>query len=111
MWIRALPDEARTARPSIARRIAFEASPLEVRMFNVGEGEAILLVLPDGRAWLIDGGTSNSLTTNAKLGQLLIDYLRSRSLRLEACVASHPHADHVGALATILGGGSALARR
>jgi competence protein ComEC len=71
-------------------------------MFSVGEGEAILLKFPGGRVWLIDGGSTNSLRTNARLGQLLIGYLEARGLTLEACVASHPHVDHAGALATIL---------
>lgn len=102
MWIRALQDEARSARPGAARRHLFDASHLEVRMLSVGEGEAILLIFPGGRAWLVDGGSTNSLATNDRLGQLLIGYLEARGLMLEACVASHPHVDHVGALATIL---------
>ncbi len=102
MWIRALEDEARSARPGIARQSSFAASNLEVRMFSVGEGEAILVVFPGGRTWLIDGGTTNSLSPNERLGQLLVGHLEARGLTLEACVASHPHVDHAGALATIL---------
>jgi competence protein ComEC len=76
-------------------------------MFSVGEGEAILVIFPGGRTWLIDGGTTNNLGPNERLGQLLLAYLEGRGLTLEACVASHPHVDHAGALATILTGGSA----
>jgi competence protein ComEC len=76
-------------------------------MFSVGHGEAILLIFPGGRTWLVDGGTSNSLGPNEQLGRLLLGYLEARGLTLEACVASHPHVDHVGALATILASGSA----
>jgi competence protein ComEC len=75
-------------------------------MFSVGEGEAILLIFPGRRTWLIDGGTTNSLGPNERLGQLLVGYLEGRGLTLEACVASHPHVDHAGALATILSSGS-----
>jgi competence protein ComEC len=75
-------------------------------MFSVGEGEAILLVFPGGRTWLIDGGSTNNPGPNQKLGHLLVAYLEGRGLSLEACVASHPHADHVGSLATILTSGS-----
>lgn len=106
MWIRALEDEARGARPGATRRASFAASSLEVRMFSVGEGEAILVIFPGGRTWLIDGGTTNQLGPNERLGRLLVGYLENRSLTLEACLPSHPHVDHAGALATILSSGS-----
>lgn len=50
MFLRVLDDEARNARPSAARRAAFASSHLEVRMFNVGHGEAILIVFDDSQA-------------------------------------------------------------
>lgn len=106
MWIRALADEARATRPEAARQAAFAASSLEVRMFSVGEGEAILVIFPGARAWLVDGGTGNSAATNGRLGRILLGYLERRGLMLEACLASHPHVDHAGALATILSSGS-----
>jgi competence protein ComEC len=107
MWIRALEDEARSAQPGATRRTSFEASSLEVRMFSVGEGEAIVVIFPGGRTWLIDGGSTNNLAPNERLGQLLVSYFEDRGLMLEACVPSHPHVDHAGALTTILASGSA----
>ena len=106
MWIRALENEARVARPRAERRSSFQASCVELRMFNVGHGEAILVSFPGARAWLIDGGNTNNRTPNERLGQLLVRYLEDRNLTLEACVASHPHVDHAGALETILTSGS-----
>jgi beta-lactamase superfamily II metal-dependent hydrolase len=106
IWIRALADEAHGARPSAPRRVSFYAAHLEVRMFSVGEGEATLIVFPGGKAWLVDGGTTNSAGPNAQLAGLLVAYLERRGLTLEACVASHPHIDHAGALETILRSGS-----
>src|SRR2546428_9783310 len=106
MWICELEDEARDAQPRAVVRDSFEASNLEVRMFNVGEGEAILVIFPDRRTWLIDGGTTNNLQPNETLGELLVGYLEGHALTLEACVASHPHVDHAGALATLLSSGS-----
>jgi competence protein ComEC len=106
VWIRALENESRSAQPGAARRASFAASNLEVRMFNVGEGEAILIVHPDKRTWLVDGGVTNSLGPNAQLAQLLQHYLERNGLTLEACVASHPHVDHAGALASLLTSGS-----
>lgn len=77
-------------------------SVLEVRMFNVGAGEAILVIFPPSRAWLVDGGTTNGDAKNEILGEKLADYLKSNNLKLEALVASHPHKDHVGAVAYLL---------
>lgn len=102
MWIRALEDEARAASPGAARRASFAASHLELRMFAVGDGEAILIVFPDRQAWLVDGGTTNNSAPNKRLGELLVEHLRRRGLTLAACLPSHPHVDHAGALATIL---------
>lgn len=106
MWIRALPNEARGARPKAARRASFDAEHLEVRMFNVGHGEAILVIFPNGQAWLVDGGNTNSKSPNDELADLLVRHLEARGLTLEACVASHPHVDHAGALDPILSSGS-----
>ena len=49
----------------------FFASCLEIRMFNVGEGELVLLVFPNDRAWLVDGGSSTGTTINGKLATAL----------------------------------------
>src|SRR5262249_9386300 len=107
MFLKVLENEAHNASPSATRKASFESSHLEVRMFNVGEGEASLLVFPDKRTWLIDGGSSNSQSLNHSLGTQIVAYLETAGLTLEAFVPSHPHVDHVGALATILASGSA----
>ncbi len=105
MFMKVLEDEARNARPNAARRAKFEETHLEVRMFNVGHGEAVLLVFDGERAWIIDSG-SNSKPRNALLGQRLIEYLEEQNLTLEVIVPSHPHFDHAGAFETILGSSS-----
>src|SRR5213593_3755529 len=102
MFLKVVEDEAGEARPSADRRTGFDGSALEVRMFNVGGGEAILLVFPENRAWLVDGGSSDSAGRNEVLGNGLVDYLTERKLVLEAFVPTHPHVDHVGAVGTIL---------
>lgn len=100
---------AKRARPSAARRAAFEREHLELRVFNVGDGEAILLVFPGRRAWLIDGGSGSGPARNERLGRELAAYLRQRGLVLHALVPSHPHRDHAGALAPLLRARPALA--
>jgi competence protein ComEC len=101
-FIKVTESTARTAHPNAVRRAKFANSHLEVRMFNVGDGEAILIAFPNRRAWLVDGGSGSGATKNLTLGQQLAAHIQQRNLILEALVPSHPHKDHVGAVAALL---------
>src|SRR6266508_1134929 len=101
-FLKITESKATTAHPNATRRTKFTNSHLEVRMFNVGDGEAILIAFPNRRAWLIDGGTGVGTAHNHTLGQQLAAHLQQRNLTLEALVPSHPHKDHVGAVAPLL---------
>ena len=105
MFLRVIEDGARNVRPRKALRRLFEDSHLEVRMFNVGHGEAILLIFDDERAWLMDCG-SNSQPRNQRLGESILAYLEERHLVLDTIIAAHPHFDHAGAVETILNSSS-----
>src|SRR5262249_13750881 len=108
-YLKVTESSARIAHPDAARRTSFANSHLEVRMVNVGKGEAILITSPNGRAWLVDGGCGNGNSKNQTLGQKLAAHLRQSNLALEALVPSHPHKDHVGAVASLLSAGPPLA--
>jgi len=41
---------------------------------------------------------TNNKSPNDELAELIVKHLKARSLTLEACVASHAHVDHVGAI-------------
>ena len=101
-FLRVLENRARNARPSTERRAAFAADHLEVRMFNVGRGEAILVVFPNNRAWLVDGGSTNSQNRSDLLADRLLGYLGQEGLTLDALVLSHGHIDHAGAASPLL---------
>ncbi|MBI3416468.1 MAG: MBL fold metallo-hydrolase [Verrucomicrobia bacterium] len=107
-YLKLTESKAQTAHPGAARRTKFANSQLEVRMFNVGDGEAILIAFPNRRAWLVDGGSGNGNAKNQTLGQQLAAHLRQRNLTLEALIPSHPHKDHVGAVASLLAAGPPL---
>lgn len=94
--------KTKDARPSSKRFADLKRSCLEVRMFNVGGGEAIFIVLPDKQTWLVDGGSTNSPARNEELGGKLASYLKSNKLKLTGLLPSHPHFDHVGAVAPLL---------
>ncbi len=108
-YLKVTASKALTAHPSASRRTKFANSHLEVLMFNVGDGEAVLIAFPNRRAWLVDGGSGSGTAKNLELGRRLSTHLRERDLVLEALVPSHPHKDHLGALAALLRAGPPLA--
>lgn len=60
---------------------------LQARFFDVGQGDAALVDLPDGQRWLVDTGRSPAL----------LPTLRRRGVRhLDKLILSHPDADHAG---------------
>ena len=63
-----------------------------LRFLDVGEGAATLIQVPHGPTVLIDGGP-----------QPLADELRARGVRaVDLLVLSHPHADHIDGLASVV---------
>lgn len=70
---------------------------LHLYLLDIGQGDALLLVSPNGRRLLIDGGPSPAALL-AQLGRLTAPWDR----RLDLVLLSHPDADHVGGLPEVL---------
>lgn len=70
---------------------------LHVHTLDVGQGDAILVVTPNGRRMLVDGGPSPSAVLDG-LGRRFPPWDR----RLDVVVLTHPDADHVGGLPAVL---------
>lgn len=79
---------------------AFHSSQfLEIRMFNAGNGEIVLLTMPDRRSvWIVDAGSGAKINAPASA---IVDFLGSQ-LVLRGVVLSHPHQDHGRAIAKVL---------
>lgn len=67
-----------------------------LHVFDVGQGDAILIEAPNGNQVLIDGGPDASVL--AKLGAVLPFWDRS----LDLVILTHPHADHLDGLVEVL---------
>ncbi len=92
---------------SAATKSALRGNCLEMTMFSVGGGEAILL-RRGKQVVLVDGGAGDE-EENVPLGNFLADYLArpSNKFKLVALVASHPHTDHLNANLPLLNKGGA----
>jgi competence protein ComEC len=85
-----------------ARSAGRSTGVLRVTALDVGQGDANLVELPDGAAWLFDAGgmVGNPIDTGAAV---VVPVLRAkRRSRLDVVVLTHPHPDHFGGLAAVL---------
>ena len=75
---------------------------LRITAIDVGQGDAIVVELPDGEAMLVDGG--GALTGGPDPGaREVVPWLALRRRdHLVAVVLSHPHPDHAGGLPAVL---------
>ncbi len=88
---------ARTVAATLALTIALLlglAAALEIHLVDVGQGDGVLIALPDGRHVVVDAGNDDGA---------MLRYLRANGVTaLALVVASHAHADHIGGLPSVL---------
>jgi competence protein ComEC len=85
----------------VARHEGAPVGQLRVTALDVGQGDALLVDLPDGRLLAVDGG--GMVGSPVDLGaRVLLPVLRARRReRIDVLVLSHPHPDHYGGLPTV----------
>lgn len=81
---------------------------MELTAIDVGQGESLLVVFPDGKRMLVDGGGIPTFGRTARsqldIGEdVVAPYLWDRGFRTVDVVAlSHAHGDHSGGLAALI---------
>ncbi|NPV70530.1 MAG: MBL fold metallo-hydrolase [Firmicutes bacterium] len=69
---------------------------LSVHVIDVGQGDGILVKLPDGRTMLVDAAEPGK-------GKVVVAYLKAEGVsKIDYLVATHPHSDHIGGMAEVV---------
>jgi len=93
-WVCAIPPH-----PQVTARV------LELTAIDVGQGDSILLVSPQGHTLLVDaGGIPFWMHSELDIGEDVVSpYLWSRGFhQLDVVALTHAHADHMGGMAAVL---------
>jgi len=72
------------------------SKPLQVHFIDVGQGDSILIQTSNGKNMLVDGGAKSA-------GDEVVSFLKNKGVtKLDYVVATHPDADHIGGLNSVL---------
>jgi competence protein ComEC len=86
-------------RENSSAQVTHEIQPsqnLTIVFIDVGQGDSILVILPNTKTLLIDGGMREA---SGKVLSTLQEYGLNH---IDVVVATHPHADHIGGLIDVL---------
>lgn len=88
-------EETDESVPTIPVNIEL-SKPLKAHYIDVGQADSIFIELPNGQCLLIDAGDNNN-------GNQIANYIKSLGYnQLDYVAATHPHADHIGGMTTVI---------
>jgi competence protein ComEC len=94
LWIVLIPPQPR-----------WQPGVLEVTAIDVGQGDSLLLITPEGKTLLMDaGGMPGTARSDFDVGEEVVSpYLWSRGIRrLDVVAISHAHSDHIGGMRSVI---------
>ncbi|MBT4610798.1 MAG: DNA internalization-related competence protein ComEC/Rec2, partial [Gemmatimonadetes bacterium] len=79
----------------------WDPAVLDIVFLDVGQGDAAFVRFPDGKTMIIDAGMRSR---HIDMGErVVVPWLRRQGVEVvDVVVASHPHADHIGGLVSLL---------
>jgi beta-lactamase superfamily II metal-dependent hydrolase len=79
-----------------SQAFATESPELKIVFIDVEQGSSQLVIMPNGKTLLIDAGERDQ-------AEAVLSAMQEHSVtRLDAIVATHPHADHIGGLIGVM---------
>jgi competence protein ComEC len=105
VWVALLLAAAVAVAP---RPVDHPRDALLVEAIDVGQGDSLLLITPDGKTMLVDGGGfgggPHQAPQDYDIGEEVVsEVLWSRGIRrLDVVALSHAHSDHMGGLPAVL---------
>jgi competence protein ComEC len=85
---------------SVAKSLAAD---LEVKFFDVGQADAVLVTCPDGKhRLLIDSADTRYPGSSIAFKTSMTNEFEGRSRTITVAVSSHPHSDHIGNMEWVL---------
>lgn len=80
-----------------------EKPELRITIFDVGQGDAALIKTPNGKQVLIDAGVWSPGFDSGE--SIILPHLKEAGIeKLDAVILSHPHADHIGGILSLING-------
>lgn len=75
---------------------------LQVHVLDVGQGDSILIISPEGKSVLVDAGDTGR-------GKIVLDALSRYNVKqIDLLIATHAHADHIGGADEVINGASVV---